>query len=65
MGIPDSVIAKKSGPHLLLNHFAEDEIGATYEEIDPILYCLFDKKLSMQETSTKTRIPIQTVEKIY
>lgn len=65
LGVPDSIIAKKSGPHLLKDHFAEDEIGVAYEEIDPILYCLIDKKLTIQETSTKTEIPIQTVEKIH
>lgn len=65
LGVPNSVITKKSGPHLLVNHFAEEELGVTYEEIDPILYCLIDKKLTIEETSSKTEIPIQTVEKIY
>jgi len=37
----------------------------SFEEIDSILYCLFDKKLSIEETAGKTQIQKQTVEKIY
>ena len=37
----------------------------SFEEIDSVLYCLFDKKLSIEETAGKTQIEKPTVEKIY
>jgi len=65
LGVPKNVIDKKSSAHLWKNHEAEKEIGVSYEEIDSILFCLFDKKLSIDETVNKTQIEQSTVEKIY
>jgi NAD+ synthase len=65
LGVPKKVIEKKSSAHLWKEHEAEKEIGISYEEIDSTLYCLFEKKLSIEETSTKTQIEKSTVEKIY
>ena len=65
LGVSDNIIKKKSSPNLWPNHIAESEIGATYEEIDSILYCLIDKKISLSETVNKTQINDKTVEKIY
>lgn len=63
--IKESIIAKKSSPHLWEGHTAEDEIGITYEEIDSVLYCIEDKKLTLQETQKKTEIDMSKIEKIY
>ena len=65
LGVPKNVIEKKSSAHIWKEHEAEREIGVSFEEIDSILYCLFDKKLSVEETIGKTQIEKQTVEKIY
>ena len=65
LGVLKTVIEKKSSAHLWKEHEAEKEIGVSFEEIDSILYCLFDKKLSIDETVNKTQIEKQTVEKIY
>lgn len=65
LGVPKNVIDKKSSAHLWKNHEAEKEIGVTYEEIDSILYCMFDKKLTLEETITKTGIGNDIVNKIY
>lgn len=65
LGVPQNVIDKKSSAHLWKNHEAEKEIGVTYEEIDSILYCIFDKKLSLGETAKKTQIPSETIDKVY
>ncbi len=62
--VPDNVISKKSSPHLWEGHEAEKELGLPYEEIDSILYCLFDKKLSVKETQEKTQIEKSVIEKI-
>ena len=65
LGVPKNVIEKKSSAHLWKEHEAEKEIGVSYEKIDSILYCLFDKKLSVEDTANKTDIEKPTVEKIY
>ena len=64
LGVPENVITKKSSPHLWKGHEAENELGVSYEEVDSILYCLFDKKLSAQETQELTGIEMSTIEKI-
>jgi len=65
LGVPEKVISKKSSPHLWKEHEAEKEIGISYEEIDSILYCMFDKKLSVSETEKITGICKDTIEKIH
>jgi len=65
LGVPENIISKKSSPHLWEEHEAEKELGVSYEEIDSILYCLCDKKLSEEETSKITQIEKSIVEKIH
>ncbi|MFB5623965.1 MAG: NAD(+) synthase, partial [Nitrosopumilus sp.] len=65
LGVPENVIAKKSSPHLWKDHGAEEEIGTSYEEIDSILYCMFEKKLSIDETEKSTQIDKEIIEKIH
>ena len=62
--LPNAIVTKKSGPMLWEKHTAEEEIGVTYEEIDSILYCLFDLKLSPKITAKKLGIKLERVEKI-
>ena len=65
LGISESLIKKKSSPNLWKGHIAEEEIGVKYEEIDSILYCLIEKKLSVDDTAQFTNIERTTIEKIY
>ena len=65
IGVPNNIIVKKSSPNLWKGHDAEDEIGVSYEEVDSVLYCLVDKKLSVDKTILKTEISRKSVEKIY
>ena len=65
LDVPDSIIKKKSSPNLWKNHFAEIELDASYEQIDCVLYCIFDEKISLDETVKRTEIDKNTVEKIY
>jgi len=65
LGVPENIISKKSSPHLWKDHEAEEELGASYEEIDSILYCLFEKTLSIEETVKITQIEKSIVEKIH
>lgn len=64
LGVPKNVIEKKSSPNLWKGHFAEEEIGVSYEEIDLILYCLIEKKLSIEDTVKTAGIEKNIVEKI-
>ncbi len=63
--VPDSIITKKSSPHLWKDHKAEEELGISYEEIDTILYYLFEKKQSIDETEKNTQIDRKIIEKIH
>ncbi|MCY3854095.1 MAG: NAD+ synthase [Thaumarchaeota archaeon] len=63
--ISERIINKKSSPHILKNQLAENDIGLTYNKIDVILYCLFDKKLSLHETSKLTSFDINSINKIF
>jgi NAD+ synthase len=65
LGVPINVISKKSSPHLWKDHEAENELGVSYEEIDSILYCLFEKKLSIEETEKITLIEKSKIQKIH
>ena len=65
LGVSQSIIEKKSSPHLWKEHEAEKELGASYEKIDSILYCIFDKKLSIEKTIETLQIEKQIVEKVY
>ena len=65
LGVPNQIITKKSSPHLWKDHIAEKELGYSYEEIDSILYCIMDKKLSIDEAVKRTEIERKTVERIY
>ncbi|MGI0057487.1 MAG: NAD+ synthase [Nitrosarchaeum sp.] len=65
LGVPQNVIEKKSSPHLWKEHEAEKEIGISYEDIDSILYCIFDKKLSVEKTIETLQVEKQIVEKVY
>ncbi len=65
LNVPDSIIAKKSSPNLWKDHIAEEELGLSYEVIDSVLFCIFEKKFSIDETVTKTGIDKNSVDKIY
>jgi NAD+ synthase len=63
--VPKNVIEKKSSPHLWKGHEAERELGSSYEVIDSILYCFFEKKFTIAETAKILNIEKSTVEKIH
>ena len=65
LGIPDKIISKPSSPRLWEGHTAQGEIGMTYDEIDAVLHCTIDKRISVEETARITEIPISDVDKIY
>ncbi|HXG73424.1 MAG TPA: NAD+ synthase [Candidatus Nitrosotenuis sp.] len=63
--VKDSIISKKSSPHLWMGHTAEEEIGLTYDEVDSVLYCLVDKSMTIDQTADATAIDKSKIEKIH
>jgi NAD+ synthase len=63
--VKDTIIAKKSSPHLWTGHLAEEELGISYEEIDCVLYCMIDKGMSADETHKSTMISSDKIQKIH
>ncbi|WP_440059826.1 NAD+ synthase [Thermogladius sp. 4427co] len=64
LGLPDRIVEKPSSPGLWESHLAEEEIGLKYEDVDRILYALFDMRLSVREASEATGLPLPLVEKV-
>ncbi|MEM2856151.1 MAG: NAD+ synthase [Candidatus Nitrosocaldaceae archaeon] len=52
LNIKDEIIKKKSSPRLWEDHMAETELGLGYEEIDSILYCIFDLKMDISRVKS-------------
>ena len=65
LGVPDSIISKKSSPSLWEGHLAESELGSSYGEIDAVLHCMVDNNLSPQDTASFTGIEPSIVDKIH
>lgn len=62
--LPQRIVEKKSAPHLWKNHYAEEELGLSYSDIDLILYALMDLGLSIEEASIATGRPLDMVLRV-
>jgi NAD+ synthase len=49
LGIPETVVTKPPSADLWAGQTDEDELGFTYESVDPLLVAMFDEKLSREE----------------
>ncbi|MDH7555548.1 MAG: NAD+ synthase [Candidatus Methanosuratincola sp.] len=49
LGIPQRIIMKESSPRLWKGQTAESELGISYEDIDMILYRLYDLRMKKEE----------------
>lgn len=49
LGIKDRIVKKSSSPRLWEDHTAEGELGLGYDEIDTILYSIYDLKMGIDE----------------
>ena len=58
LGVPDAIIQKKSSPFLKKGHEAESEIGATYEEIDSVLWCAIEKGMPTEAAAEAARVDV-------
>jgi len=64
LGVPERITSKPSAPRLWRGHTARGEIGYEYEEIDVVLYSLFDLKLCVEKAVEYTGLPRELFEKI-
>ncbi|WP_420809453.1 NAD+ synthase [Acidianus sulfidivorans] len=64
LNLPDYIAYKPSSPALWEGQTAENEIGISYDIIDPILYLRVEKLMSIEEISKELDIDIDIVNKI-
>lgn len=63
--LPEAILQKKSGPRLWANHTAEEELGMSYETIDPLLVMLVDRKKTPKEAATALGVSIAHATKVH
>ena len=61
LGIPEKIAYKPSSPQLYPGHRLLDEIPIDYDKIDPILIGLFKHRLSPEEVSRRSQVPVEIV----
>ncbi|HIQ29671.1 MAG TPA: NAD+ synthase [Candidatus Caldiarchaeum subterraneum] len=64
LGIPERIAYKPSSPQLYPGHRAVDEIPADYEQLDIILYLLFDKQKKAEEVARETGFSLELVHEV-
>jgi len=64
LGVPEKIAGKPSSPRLWPGQMAEEELGASYEEIDPVLYLYVELKRPVEEIAEKTDLAKEKVEVI-
>ena len=64
LGVPERIAKKPSSPRLWPGQLAETEIGIPYEEVDLILYGLFDLGLSPDEVVDAAGVEPWKVERV-
>ncbi|MEM2897547.1 MAG: NAD+ synthase [Candidatus Bathyarchaeia archaeon] len=64
LGIASRIAHKPSSPQLYPGHKVTDELPIDYEELDPVLVGLFDRKLSKSQVSLLTGVGIEVVDEI-
>ncbi len=62
LGLPDKIAYKPSSPQLYPGHKLLDELPADYEILDPIMYALFDLRLSKDQVIEELNYPKELVD---
>jgi len=61
LGVPKQIVTKRSSPRLWAGQEAEEELGLSYEDIDRILYYVFDLKMNVDEVYRSLCLPLDKV----
>lgn len=64
LGIPERIIRKKPSAGLWVGQTDEEELGASYEVLDDILYNVVDRKCSVEETAEGLDLDAGLVERV-
>lgn len=64
LGVPEKVALKPSSPRLWPGQTAEGELGVKYEQVDVILYAVFDLGLDPGAVPEATGIPRKIVDRV-
>ena len=64
LGVPDRIAFKPSSPRLWPGQTAEGELGVSYEDVDLVLYSIFDLGLDPREVPSATGVPEAVVSRI-
>jgi len=64
LGLPQNVVTKPASPQLWPGHKATDELPLAYEQLDPVLFGLFELKLSANHVAKQTGVGKDIIDKI-
>ncbi len=64
LGVPDRIAFKPSSPRLWKGHTAEGELGASYEEIDLVLFSIFDLGLDPEKVPEEAGVKREIVDAV-
>ena len=64
LGVPEKIAFKPSSPRLWPGQTAEGELGVSYEQVDLVLYSLFDLKIPPERVPEATGVPEEVVKRI-
>ena len=63
LGLPEKVVAKPASPGLWPGHTAAEELPADYDTLDPVLYYLFEKKLTPRQAASKAGVDVSVAKR--
>lgn len=64
LGLPEKIVRKPSSPALWPGQSAEEEIGASYEDVDVVLYLVFEKGLHPNNLSAVEGLDPKIVSRV-
>ena len=64
LGVPEKIAYKPSSPRLWPDQTAEGELGISYEQVDIVLYAIFDEEIDPKDIPRITGVPEHVVERI-
>lgn len=64
LGLPNRIAFKPSSPRLWPGQEAESELGFKYDDVDQILYAVFDLNVEPSRVPEITGLPLELVEKV-
>ncbi len=64
LGVPEGIAFKPSSPRLWPGQTAEGELGVSYDQVDLVLYAVFDEGVPWEEVPEHTGVPREVVEAV-